>query len=178
MIETERLLIRQFKNEDYKRVFEICDDYELAKTTLGIPIPYTEEMAKIFIEKSKSKIEEKSAYNFAVCFKDKPEEVIGCVSLVGINPVANKAEIGYWTSRKLWGQGIATEAAKAMINFGFKELKLHSIIARHFEENPASGKVMQKCGMKYVGIMRDNEFRLGEYKNVVYYELLEVDSIL
>ncbi len=175
MIETERLIIRQFKDEDYKRVYEVCNDYELAKTTLGMPIPYTEEDAKHFIEKSKQRIAENKSYDLAVCFKNEPNKVVGCVSLVGINPVARRAEMGYWTARELWGKGIATEAACAIIKFGFEKLNLHSIMARHFKNNPASGKVMQKCGMTYIGTMRDNEFRLNEFHDVVYYELLESD---
>ena len=175
MIETERLIIRPFKDEDYKRVYEVCNDYELAKTTLGIPIPYTEENAKTFIEKTKKRLEDNISYELAVCFKENPNKVVGCVSLVGINPVARKAEMGYWVARELWGKGIATEAARAIIKFGFEKLNLHSIMARYFNENTASGKVMQKCGMKYVGIMRDNEFRLDEFHDVVYYELIETD---
>ena len=175
MIETERLIIRQFKDEDYKRVYEVCNDYELAKTTLGIPIPYTEEIAKGFIEKTKQRIQENYSYELAVCFKNNPEKVVGCISLVGINPVARKAEMGYWVDRELWCKGIATEASQAIIKFGFEKLNLHSIMARHFKENLASGKVMQKCGMNYVGTMHDNEFRLNEFHDVVYYELLESD---
>ena len=63
-----------------------------------------------------------------------------------------------------------------MIKFGFETLGLHSIIARHFDINPASGRVMEKCGMKYVGLMRDHEVRFDQYYNVCYYEITEGDK--
>ena len=177
MIETERLVIRRFKSEDYKDVYECCNDYDVVKTTLGMPWPYSEEMAKGWISKQPAREQEGRSYEFAICFKDNPNKVIGCVSIMDINPVAKRGEMGYWVGKKYWKQGIATEAAKVMLDFGFKKLGLHTIIARHFEINPASGKVMQKCGMTYVGTMRDNEIRFDEYHNVTYYEMLESDLI-
>ena len=64
-----------------------------------------------------------------------------------------------------------------MLEFGFKKLGLHSIIARYFDINPASGRVMEKCGMKYVGTIRDHEFRFDKYYNVGYYEITEDDEM-
>ena len=177
MIETERLIIRRFKPEDYKDVYECCNDYDMVKTTLGLPWPYTEDMAKAWISKQPAREENGESYEFAICFKDNPNKVIGCVSLMDINPRAKRAEMGYWVGKKHWKQGVATEAAKAMLNFGFKKLGMHSIIARYFDINPASGRVMEKCGMTYVGTMREHEFRFDTYYNVGYYEMLESDLI-
>jgi len=175
MIETERLIIRKFTIDDAKDVFDCCNDYEVVKTTLGMPWPYTEEVAKGWISKQVNRQEEGVCYEFAICFKDNPNKIIGCVSLIDINPVAKRGEMGYWVGRKYWRKGIATEAAKAMIKYGFETLGLHSIIARYFDINPASGRVMEKCGMNYVGTIRDNEFRFGKYYNVGYYEIIQGD---
>ena len=172
-IETDRLILRPFKKTDYKKVYEICSDYELVKTTLNIPYPYTEQFAKDFIDCCKQSLKEKKIYELAVCFKDNENTVVGCIKLCPER--AKRAEIGYWIDRKFWGQGIATEAAKAIINFGFENLKLNSIYARHFDMNPASGKVMKKCGMKYVGIMRQHESRFDKFYDVIYYDILADD---
>lgn len=172
-IETERLIIRSFKNSDYKKVAEACNEPDLAKMTLGIPIPYTEQNAKDWIAKVKVNEKEGISYELAVCFKDKPNHVIGSVAIIDIKKRAQRGEIGYWINKNFWGQGIATEAAKAIINFGFNTLNLHSIIARHFEHNPASGRVMQKCGMRYAGMLREHESRFDTFFNVVYYDLLK-----
>lgn len=101
--------------------------------------------------------------------------MLGCVSLVGINNISKRAEIGYWVAKSCWNTGIATEAAKAIIEFGFKTLKLHSLFARHFSKNLASGRVMQKCGMRYIGKMLESEFRFDEFHDVDYYEILNED---
>ncbi len=175
MIETERLIIRQFVYEDYKRVAEVCSDYEIAKMTLGIPVPYTEDDAKNFIQSRIELEKEGKSYEYAVCFKENPNVVVGCVGVVGISEKSKKAELGYWVDRNHWGKGIATEATKAMIKFAFNDLKLNSLFARHYEINPASGRVMQKCSMRLVGTLRQFEYRLGDLHNVVYYDLLASD---
>lgn len=175
MIETERLIIRHFVSEDAEAVFECCNDYDVVKTTLGMPWPYTKEMARGWISKQPQREKDGTSYEFAICFKEKPDKVIGCVSLMGFSPNARRAELGYWVGKKYWRQGIATEAAKAMLEFGFLQLGLHSIIARYFDINPASGRVMDKCGMTYVGTIRDHECRFDKYYNVGYYEMLETD---
>ena len=177
MIKTERLILRPFKHEDYKDVFECCNDYDVVKTTLGMPWPYTEEMAQGWIAKHEGNRKSGLSCEFAICYKQNPEKVIGCVSLVNINPVAKRAELGYWVGKKYWKQGIATEASVALMEYGFNELNLNSIFARFFDINPASGKVMQKCGMNYVGKMRQHEFRFDKFYDVVYYEILKEDFI-
>ena len=176
MFETERLIIRTFSKEDSFDVFECCNDFEVAKTTLGIPWPYTQQMASDWISKLSQRERLGTSYEYAICLKQNPQKIIGCIALTDINPNAKRAEMGYWVNRKHWGKGIATEAAKFMINFGFEKLGLHSIIARYFDINYASGRVMQKCGMKYVGTIRDHEFRFDRYYNVGYYEILKTDK--
>ena len=176
MFETKRLIIRRFKMEDAFDIYESCNDFEVAKTTLGIPWPYTIEMAEGWIGKLGPREEAGSSYEFAICLKENPNKIIGCIALTDVNPKAKRAEMGYWVNRKHWRKGIATEAAKFMINFGFDTLGLHSIIARYFDINPASGRVMEKSGMKYVGTIRDHEFRFDKYYNVGYYEILESDK--
>ena len=176
MFETERLIIRRFTSEDAKDVYECCNDFEVVKTTLGMPWPYTEEMAESWISKQPKREESGLSYEFAICFKENPDKIIGCVSLMDINSRAKRGEMGYWVARKYWKQGIATEAAKVMLNFGFNKLGLHSIIARYFDINPASGRVMEKCGMTYVGTIREHEYRFDTYYNVGYYEMLATDE--
>ena len=148
----------------------------MVKTTLGLPWPYTKEMAENWIVKLQQREQEGSSFEYAICFKENPNKIIGCVSLMDINPRAKHAEMGYWVARKFWKQGVATEAAKAMLNFGFDKLDLHSVVARYFDINPASGRVMEKCGMTYVGTIREHEFRFDKFYNVGYYEMLATDK--
>lgn len=175
MIETNRLIIRPFVVSDSKKLFECCNDFELVKTTLGIPWPYTEDIAKSWILNKEKDKKDGSSYEYAICLKEDINNVIGCVSLMGTNSVAKKAELGYWIKRKMWNKGFATEASKAMIDFGFNKLNLNSIYARFFDINPASGKVMEKCNMKYVGMLRQHEYRFNNFYNIKFYEILKSD---
>lgn len=177
MIITNRLIIRPFVVSDAKRVYECCNDYEVVKTTLGIPWPYSEKMAESWISRKEEETKEGSSHEYAICLKENPDNIVGCISLMGTNSAAKKAELGYWLERKLWGQGIATEAARAMIDFGFTTLKLNSIYARFFDINPASGRVMEKCGMTYAGMLRKHEFRFDQYYNIKFFEILKEDIL-
>lgn len=177
MIETNRLIIRPFNLSDSKKLFECCNDFEVVKTTLGIPWPYTKNIAKSWITAKEKEEKEGASYEYAICQKENKNEIIGCIALMGTNSPAKKAELGYWIERKMWNNGYATEAARAMIEFGFNKLNLNSIYARFFDINPASGKVMEKCNMKYAGTLRQHEYRFNNFYNIKFYEILKSDYI-
>ncbi len=83
-----------------------------------------------------------------------------------ISPENRSAEIGYSLSRAYWGQGLATEALHLVIQFSFRELHLHRLEAQYDIRNPASHRVMEKCGMRQEGILHDRIFNKGEYVDV------------
>lgn len=97
--------------------------------------------------------------------------LIGAIGL-SINRANHWAEMGYWIGKPYWGQGYATEAAKALVAYGFKELDLNRIQARHMTENPASGRVMQKIGMTYEGTHRQVLYRFDTYFDLAIYSIL------
>jgi RimJ/RimL family protein N-acetyltransferase len=84
----------------------------------------------------------------------------------------NRAELGYWLGHRYWRNGYTTEAAKAMLRYGFEELHLRRVFARHFGMNPASGRVMQKIGMTREGVMRQHFVKRGVPVDVVFYAIL------
>ena len=73
---------------------------------------------------------------------------------MGVNPKYNTTEIGYCYGAKWWGKGYATEGFKRVIKFLFEEVEVETIYAEHLEANPASGRVMEKCGLTYEGTLR------------------------
>lgn len=174
MFETERLIIRPFTLNDVDDLYECCNDFEMVKTNYGMAWPYTKEFAKQWIQMQEK---DENSFKFAVCLKDCPNKVIACVALQNIDKTAKRGEIGCWVARKNWGHGIAPEAMKTIINYGFKDLGLHSIFGRYFTSNLASGRIMEKCGMKYVGKIRDHVVWFDEYCDVGYYDILETDAI-
>lgn len=96
---------------------------------------------------------------------------IGCINLK-VYPEHEKAVFGYVLNRKYWNQGYMTETLTAILNFGFKELELNRIEATHYSGNPASGKVMEKCGMKKEGYALQEVKIKGVFQDVVHYAVL------
>ena len=86
--------------------------------------------------------------------------------------VESLAELGYWIGVPYWGRGYATEAAREVVKYGFEKVQLNRIFAAHFKHNPASGKVLQKIGMKYEGCMRQNILKWGDFIDVEVYSIL------
>ena len=88
-----------------------------------------------------------------------------------VNERFNRAELGFWLGEPFWNQGYMSEAIPAVIKFGFRELKLHKIVARHLPNNPASGRVMIKNGMIKEGELKDHVRRKGKYLSLIQYRL-------
>lgn len=169
-VSTGRLLLDQFTAADIPLLVKHAGNYNVAKNTLNIPHPYTKEDATAWIKNCEETYINQTRYSFAVRLKASPA-LIGGIGLTP-NKRFNHAELGYWIAEPFWNKGFATEAAKAVIDFGFTALKLHKIFATHILENPASGKVMQHIGMTKEGEMADHSFRNGKYLTLVQYGII------
>ncbi len=170
-IETQRLVLRRFNLDDAKRVSQICNSDEVWRGTLALPHPYTEDSAKSWINRHDENFEKNFCHDFAITDKN-TGELYGCMGM--FMDMANKnGELGYWIDPKFWNKGYATEAASAMIEYGFKIKGLHKIHARHFASNPASGRVMEKCGMKKEGVQEKEIFKIDRYEDVVLYAIIK-----
>ncbi|MDX1481562.1 MAG: GNAT family protein, partial [Woeseiaceae bacterium] len=99
------------------------------------------------------------------------EQLVGAISLK-IDAEFDKAELGYWVGTPFWNSGYATEAATAMLDYGFRDRKLNRIAAKHLARNPASGRVMQKAGMQLEGTARQDTKKWGRYEDLVSYGIL------
>ncbi len=165
-----RLLLRLFEKSDALAVTCLCNNYNISKNTLYLPYPYSEEDALSWIENHLDNYEADKLYEFAITDK-KTGELFGAIALSN-NQSFNHGEIAYWVGEEYWGNGYATEAAQAMLEFGFKEKQLHRVFARYFRSNPASGKVMQKLGMKEEGILKDHVKKDNQYLDLVCYGII------
>ena len=167
IIETDRLILRKYKLEDADDLAKICNNYNIYKYTMNIPYPYEKQNAIDYIN---FLLENPDNYVFAITDK-KTGTLYGNVS-IGLKK-HNKGEIGYFVGEEYWGNGIATEATKAIIEYGFKQLNLHKIFARHLEGNKASGRVMEKSGMFYEGTLKDEVIKEDKYQNVAFYGIIK-----
>lgn len=168
-IETERLILSQLKEEDLPFVVDYLQDKIFSDLTFNIPYPYRQEDAEFWLKMSKEAFEKGSGFTFAI--RDKDEKIIGAIGLH--DREEGKAELGYWMAKTYWNQGFVTEAAKAVLDFGFKELTFNKIFATHFLHNPASGKIMEKIGMKKEEILHQHIKKDGKYFDIALYSVLK-----
>jgi ribosomal-protein-alanine N-acetyltransferase len=169
-ITTERLLLRPYTLDDAPELQRLIGEWDVAKTLMSVPYPYPDGAAEEFIVQHPVD-SEKGDFQFAVTHREE-----GClIGGIGFNDVdseAERAEIGYWIARTYWGNGYGTEAARAVVKFGFEVMQLNRIHAAHFSNNPASGRIMQKIGMKHEGCRRRHVRKWGELLDWECYGIL------
>jgi RimJ/RimL family protein N-acetyltransferase len=160
IIETDRLLLRTFTEDDASLIYELNRDPEVTRYTCD-PMLDLVHAKKVLEEVI---LPQYALYNhgrWATHIKSNLE-FIGWCGLKCI-PEKNEIDLGYRFMKKFWGKGYATEAAYACIKYGFDTLNLRQIIAKALPENFASIKVLEKCGMQYIG----EEIREG-YLHKIY----------
>lgn len=170
---TSRLLLRPFNVSDGPEVQRQAGNIKIAQTTLNVPHPYKEGMAEVWIETHQEAFESKEAMTLAITESDSGQ-LVGCISL-DLMLAHKKAELGYWIGEEFWGRGYGTEAAKAIVKFGFESLGINKIQARYMAGNEASGKIMRKIGMEQEGYLKEDVVRLGKLTDTVVYGLLKVN---
>jgi [ribosomal protein S5]-alanine N-acetyltransferase len=146
VLHTSRLMLRQISIDDIAALIKYANNKKISDNVLNIPYPYREPDAVFRISYAVQGFKNKTRYVFAIILKES-EELIGEISLHldGQNPVA---ELGYWIGEPFWGKGIATEAAGAILHFGFGTLHLRLVFATCHEDNEASQKVLVNNGMQ------------------------------
>lgn len=147
ILETNRLVLRPFKEDDVADVFECWEsDPDVARYMFWTSHNDIEKTRE-WIAFELGQIEKQDWYRFAIVLKD-TNTLIG-TALVYYEEEVECWEIGYNLGKKYWGKGYTIEAMKRVIEFATEELKLSQIVGRYAKENPASGRVMSKLGFKY-----------------------------
>lgn len=170
MIATARLLLRPFTLADAPEVMRMAGAPEVARSTLNIPHPYEPGMAESWISAQDSASDAGQFVTFAIVLAE-TGKLCGAIGL-HLNPRDQNAELGYWLGAEFWGRGLCTEAGRAVLALGFEKLKLHRIHGGHFASNPASGRVMEKLGMKREGCRREHVQKWGRFEDRVDYGIL------
>ena len=170
VIDTARLRLRPFQLRDAPAVERLAGDRQVADTTLNIPHPYRPGMAVAWIETHALAFERLELATFAV-ERLTGQDLVGAISL-RIKPAMSRAELGYWIGRPFWNMGFGTEAARATLGFAFHTLGLHRVHATHMLRNPASGRVMQKCGMRREGVLRRHIRKWDVFEDVAVFGIL------
>lgn len=148
-IETNRLLLRLPRAADAPALARQIGVWEVASMLSKVPYPYTPEMADDWLRLQAEGRRAGQGIAFAIVRPDAPQDLMG---VVGLNDRRDgDAELGYWLGVDHWGQGLMSEAARAMAAFGFDVWGLRQISSGHFNENPNSGRVLTKLGFKVTG---------------------------
>lgn len=169
-LETQRLLLRPFCVEDADAVAGYAGSEEVSATTLNIPHPYTSDMARDWIGRHRKEYAAGRSLCLALTMKSRGSRaVIGAVSL-GRDGGERGAELGYWLGLPFWNCGYMTEAARALIDWGFAQWGLIRIHSHYLARNPASGRVMEKAGMRRIE-SRPVIWKEGRREEAVFYEL-------
>lgn len=144
IINNNKIALRQFKIEDVKDLAELCNNKKIWDNLRDfIPYPYTEEHAKSFIEFC---LQDQNLTTFAIEYNS---NFVGAIDLVLEKDIYRlSAEIGYWLGEPYWGKGIATEAVKMIVEYGFTKLNLLRIFTGVIDRNIASKRVLEKAEFK------------------------------
>ena len=145
LIQTERLVLRAPRAQDAKTIAALVNDRRIAENTLRIPHPYGIADAQRFITGVNASSGETV---FLIVRRD--DTVLGACG-VAERP-GDSPELGYWLAVAFWGNGYATEAARAVIDYAFDDLGYEMLHAGARASNPASRRVLEKCGFEWTGV--------------------------
>jgi len=174
-LETKRLNLQEVKESDIEQIYKLHSFPEVDEyNTLGIPenMEVTEKLVRPMIEAQKTK--DRKSYDWKIIRKDSGE----FIGLAGISLSANRftlGEIYYELFPSHWGNGFATEVAKALIKAGFEIFNLHKVEAGVATENTSSIRVLEKSGMTREGLRRKILPIRGEWKDNYHYAIVEDD---
>ena len=169
-IKTERLLLREFRMEDAAYMFENWASDPKVTEFLTWQPHGSPDVTKAIVTEWVNGYSQPNFYQWVIELKE-ISQPIGSISVVEIDEESQSFEIGYCIGARWWGKGITAEAFKQVIHYLFEELGVQCITAKHDTENPNSGKVMQKCGMQYVGTKEKAGKNNRGICDLAYYEL-------
>jgi RimJ/RimL family protein N-acetyltransferase len=143
VLKTERLVLRAPRGEDAQAITRLAGDRRVAVNTARIPHPYGIKDAEQFLAAVNRRAGEAV---FAITLDG------SLIGACGIHPCESEPEIGYWLGVPYWGKGYMTEAARAMIDHAFGTLQHEALAAGARVSNPASRRVLEKCGFQWTGV--------------------------
>ncbi len=167
-----RLYMREFEENDWRAVLEYQSDpaYLRYNPWLYRTEPDVRSFVRMFMDWGRELPRKK--YQFAIVLRENGQ-LIGNCGLRMQSAHAKVGDLGYEIDNRYWNQGYATEAARTLLEFGFRQLKLHRIWAYCIEENTASAHVLEKIGMTFEGRQRESEWMKSRWWNTLHFAVLD-----
>jgi ribosomal-protein-alanine N-acetyltransferase len=173
IVMNNQLCLSEFRPSDKPALIEHLNDQDIYERTFRIPFPYTDADADAFLARvAKATEQHGQSAHFAIRTGD-DALIGGC----GLNDFeigkSHRAEIGYWLAKPFWGRGIMTEVVQRMCQHAFEEFGLAKIIAHVYTMNPASARVLEKCGFVQEGWLRRHFVKDGQFIDAWLFALLK-----
>ena len=171
-IETERLILRKVKISDAEQMYNNwAKDPENVKYVTWSAHKNIDETKKV-VSDWISEYKNSNCYRWMITLKS-DESVIGNIDVIDLSEENECCEIGYILSKKYWNKGYMTEALHNVLSYLFRKVGFHRIQLRHDVDNAASGRVMEKNGLKFEGVIRDaRKTNTGSWCNTSLYSIL------
>ena len=163
-LETKRLILRKILPSDSSDVYDYSSRKEVPEFLLWYPHPNI-EYSERYTEQLQEQYRAGDFYDWGVVLKSN-EKMIGTCGFTSFDIQNNRGEIGYVLNPDYCGSGYATEAVNEVMSFGFNKLNLNRIEAKYMIGNDRSRKLMERCGMKFEGVLRGYILTKGEYKDI------------
>lgn len=170
-IETERLILRKITMEDVEAAYRNWESDDKTTEFLRWPTARSIDQVIYVTQQWVDSYADPAFYQWVIVPKDM-NEPIGTISVVDMDERTDKVHIGYCIGSRWWRMGYTSEAFAAIIPFLFDQVKVQRIEAQHDPDNPGSGAVMRKCGLKYEGTLRKADWSNRGIVDACMYSLL------
>jgi len=170
-LRTDRLLLRQMTLADAPCVQKLRSNEDVMKH-INRPLTLTLEEAESWINIIIEAVEKNVGITWCICLKEKPSEHVGSIGLWRIDKENHRGEIGYMLEPSLQGKGIMYEALLKVIEYGFREIKLHSIEGQIDPKNTASAALLKKAGFVQEAYFKENYYLRGGFADTAVYSIL------
>lgn len=171
-LRTDRLLLREFVEDDWKAFHAIESRPDVARYQSFEPRTIAESRSYVREASQSAADDPRLTYDLAMVLNAE-DRLIGRCGLGIIDSDLREAVLWYTLHPDEWGRGYTTEAARAMVNFGFRELRLHRIWADCDPANIASWRVLERLGLRREGHLRENAWTKGEWVDSLVYAILD-----
>ena len=172
-LETPRLLLRRMTMRDAGDIFAYSRDEEVARHVLwSAQRDVSEARDYIRFMLRRYRADEPSSWGIVLKSENR---LVGTIGYMDYSEDNGSVEVGYSLARRLWNGGYMTEALRRVISYTFDAMDINRIEAQHELTNPASGRVMEKCGMTREGVLRQRLYNKGKYVDVALYAILRSD---
>ena len=170
-IETERLILRRFVEDDAQAMLENWASRSENLTYVTWNSHLNVEQTRNSLGNWVASYDNPNYYKWAICLKENPDYVIGDISLVSVDEENSSCEVGYILGMDYWGRGIMTEALKAVLSYCLDEIRFKEVNACYASLNPVSGHVMEKADMTFWKTIPNAVERKGYIADKIYYQI-------